>query len=66
MCYDLSTSGNSGTGFVVPTIRVGHLRFRILWSDALPRDIVMLMLCEFPSTLYLNKDGGSTKSFTPR
>jgi hypothetical protein len=26
--YDLSTSGRAGTNFVVPAIRVGHLRVR--------------------------------------
>ncbi len=26
--YDLSTSGKCGTNFVIPAIRVGHLRMR--------------------------------------
>jgi hypothetical protein len=70
--YDLSTSGKSGTGFVVPSIRVGHLRLRLLLSDALPMDVTMLLFCEFPSTLYISKDSGVptksrvTKSFNPR
>lgn len=28
MCYDLSTSSKCGTNYLVPSIRVGHLRFR--------------------------------------
>jgi hypothetical protein len=70
--FDLSTSGKSGTGFVVPSIRVGHLKFRVLLSDALPMDVAMLLFCEFPSTLFLSKEHGIaskskvTKSFTPR
>jgi hypothetical protein len=70
--YDLSTSGKSGTGFVVPSIRVGHLRMRLLLSDAIPMDLTMVLFCEFPTTLFLSKDAGIptksrvTKSFTPR
>jgi hypothetical protein len=37
-------------------------RIRILWSEPLPVDLTMLMYCEFPSTLYLNKDTASTSS----
>jgi hypothetical protein len=72
MTYDLSTSGKSGTNYVIPATRSGHLRIRVLWSEALPIDMTMVMYCEFPSTLYLNKQSASTSSlkvtssYTPR
>jgi hypothetical protein len=71
MTYDLSTSGKCATNFVVPSIRVGHVHFRLEWSDALPEDIEMLALCEYPSTLFLNKQGSKPsykvgQSYTPR
>ena len=55
--YDLSTSGKSGTNYVIPSIRIGHLRVRVLFSEALPIDLTMLMYCEFPATLYVGKTG---------
>ena len=55
--YDLSTSGKCGTNYVIPSIRIGHLRVRVLFSEALPIDLTMLMYCEFPATLYVGKTG---------
>lgn len=55
--YDLSTSGKCGTNYVIPSIRVGNLRVRVLFSEALPIDLTMLMYCEFPATLFIGKTG---------
>ena len=61
--YDLSTSGKCGTNYVIPAIRIGHLRVRVLFSEALPIDLTMLMYCEFPATLYLGKTGKVVGSY---
>ena len=55
--YDLSTSGKCGTNYVIPAIRIGHLRVRVVFSEALPIDLTMLLYCEFPATLYVGKTG---------
>ena len=61
--YDLSTSGRSGTNYVIPSIRVGHLRVKVTFSQGLPIDLTMLVYCEFPATLYLGKTGKVGTSF---
>jgi hypothetical protein len=72
MTYDLSTSGKCGTNYVIPEVRSGHVRIRILWSEPLPIDLTMVMYCKFPSTLYLNKENATssnlkvTSSYTAR
>jgi len=53
----LSTSGKSGTNYVIPSIRIGHLRVRTVFNRALPIDLTMLVFCEFPATLYVGKTG---------
>ena len=60
---DLSTSGKCGISNLIPAIRVGHLRLKVLFSQALPLDINALLLCEYPATVYLNKQGRVTGSF---
>ena len=55
--YDLSTSGKCGTNYVIPSIRVGHLRSKIQFNEALPFDMTLLVYCEFPSTLFIGKTG---------
>lgn len=64
--YDLSTSGKCGSNFVVPSIRIGHLRVKVQFNAALPIDLTMLAYCEFPNTLYIGKSGNVTTSFMPR
>lgn len=61
--YDLSTSGRSGTNYVIPSIRVGHLRTKVTFNRGLPIDLTMLVYCEFPATLYLGKTGKVGSSF---
>ena len=61
--YDLSTSGKSGSNYVVPSIRVGNLRVSVQFSEGLPIDLTMLMYTEFPSVLYLTKSGKLSHSF---
>jgi hypothetical protein len=61
--YDLSTSGKCGSNYVVPSIRVGNLRIRVFFNEALDLDVDMLVYCEFPSTLYIGKTGKVTTSF---
>jgi hypothetical protein len=71
LAYDLSTSAKCSSSYVVPTIRVGHLRFYVQFNAAMPVDLTMLVFCEYPSTLYLNKDSSKPtfktgQSYTPR
>jgi hypothetical protein len=61
--YDLSTSGKCGSNYVIPSIRVGNLRIRVLFNEALNIDVTMLVYCEFPSTLYIGKTGKVTGSY---
>jgi hypothetical protein len=61
--YDLSTSGRSGTNYVIPSIRVGHLRVKVTFNVGLPIDLTLLVYCEFPATLYLGKTGKVAASF---
>jgi hypothetical protein len=63
--YDLSTSGKCATNFVIPAIRVGHLRMRVQFSDTMPIDLTMILHCESPSTLYIGKGGKTTASYAP-
>ena len=60
---DLSTSGRSGSSNLIPAIRVGHLRLRVLFSEALPLDLACILHCEFPATMYVNKTGHVTGSY---
>ena len=60
---DLSTSGRSGSSNLIPAIRVGHLRLRVLFSEALPLDLACILHCEFPGTMYVNKTGHVTGSY---
>lgn len=64
ICHDISTSGQSGSNYVLPTIRVGHLRVRCLFSKPLPIDLTMLILAEFPSTLFISRTGKISSSYT--
>lgn len=57
LVYDLSTSGKCNSNFVIPSIRIGHLRIRVQFSIPLPLDLQMLVFCEFPSTIFIHKDG---------
>lgn len=59
-CYDLSTSSKCGTNYVVPTIRSGHLRIKVQFSEPMPIDLTMIMFCEFTGTLEITKDGATT------
>ena len=61
--YDLSTSGRSGASNLIPAIRVGHLRLRVLFSEALPLDLACILHCEYPATMYLSKSGNVTGSY---
>ena len=63
MLYDLSTSGKSGSNYVIPSIRVGNLRVSVQFSEGLPIDLTMLMYCEFPSVMYLSKTGKLNTSY---
>ena len=61
--FDLSTSGKSGARNLLPAIRVGHLRARVIFNEPLPLDLTMLMFCEFPSTMFLSKTGRIGSSY---
>ena len=60
---ELSTSGRSGSSNLIPAIRVGHLRLRVLFSEALPLDLACILHCESPATMYVNKTGHVTGSY---
>lgn len=62
-CFDLSTSGHCGTNYVIPSMRVGHLRLHVQFSEPLPVDMTMLLFCEFPSTLFIHKSGKVTTRY---
>lgn len=51
--YDLSTSGNSASNYLIPSVRVGNLRVSVTFNRALDIDLTMLVYLEFPSTLFL-------------
>ena len=61
--YDLSTSGKCGSNYVVPSIRVGNLRIRVFFNEAVNLDLTMLVYCEFPATLYIGKTGKLSGSY---
>jgi len=63
LVYDLSTSSKCGMSAMIPSIRVGHLRLKVLFSAALKLDLTCLLHCEFPATAYLNKSGQVTGSY---
>lgn len=63
-CYDLTTSGRCGTNYVVPSIRVGHLRIHVQFNEPLPVDLTMLVFCEYPTTLFIHKSGKVTTRYT--
>ena len=39
------------------------MRLRVLFSEAIPYDMTALLLCEFPSSIYIDKVGDVTGSF---
>jgi len=61
--FDLSTSNRCNSSGLIPSIRVGHLRLKVQFSEALPFDLTCLMHAEFPSTVFLNKQGKVTGTF---
>jgi hypothetical protein len=61
--YDLSTSAKSGGANLIPSIRVGHLRTRVLFNEPLPLDLTMLILAEFPAVLFISKSGKIGSSY---
>jgi len=64
-CYDLSTSSRCSSAGLVPSIRNGHLRLDVEFSESLSMDISCIMYAEFPATVFLNKKGRSvTGTFT--
>lgn len=44
-------------------VRVGHLRLNVTFSDSLPFDLTCLMHAEFPSAMFLNKQGSLTGTY---
>jgi len=61
--FDLSTSSNCNSAGLTPAIRLGHLRVKITFSEPLPVDLTCLLHAEYPSALFLTKDGGITGTF---
>jgi len=61
--FDLTTSGKAGTNFVIPTVRLGHLRLNVQLNAPLNVDMTALLYCEFTSTLFIHKNGHVTSSY---
>jgi len=61
--FDLSTSSRSTSSGLIPSVRVGHLRLKVLFSDGIPFDLTCLMHAEFPSAIFLNKGGKVSGTF---
>ncbi len=53
--YDLTTSGNSGMNFLVPSVRLGNLRLSLEFSSTTAEEMTMLIYSEFPSMLTIDR-----------
>ncbi len=53
--YDLSTSGNSGMNFLVPSVRLGNLRLNLEFSCPTGEEMTLLIYAEFPSLVTIDK-----------
>lgn len=38
---------------------------RVQFSEALPKDLTMILHCEYPATLYIAKGGKTSASYIP-
>ena len=65
--YDLSSSQDGGcVAFVNPSVRVGHLRARLQFSDTIEKDLTLIVIGEFNAVLELNHNGTVSTSYTSK
>ena len=65
--YDLTSSQDGGcVAFVNPSVRVGHLRARLQFSDTIEKDLTLIVIGEFNSVLELNHNGTVSTSYTSK
>ena len=62
--YDLSTCSKSNVGFLVPSIRLGDLKFRVEFQNPLKHKVTMVVYQEHPALLTINKDRKVTMSYS--
>jgi hypothetical protein len=67
LAYDLTSSQDGGSvSFVNPSVRVGHLRARLKFSEPISTDLTLIVIGEFNSVLELNHNGIITTSYTSK
>ena len=62
--YDLSTCSKSNVGFLVPSIRLGDLKFVVEFHKALTHKVTLIIYQEHPSLLTINDQRKVTLSYT--
>ena len=53
--FDLTTSGNSGMNFLVPSVRLGNLRLNLEFSGTIEEEMTIIVYAEFPSLLTIDQ-----------
>lgn len=61
--FDLSTSMAAGSGQLLPSVRLGHVRLNIHFNAAVTIGLECLLYSEFLSTLYIHKTGKVTSTY---
>lgn len=62
--YDLSTCSKSNVGFLVPSIRLGDLKFLVEFNKPLKHKVTMLIYQEHPALISINSNRKVTMSYT--
>ena len=62
--YDLSTCSKSNVGFLVPSIRLGDLKFVVEFAKPLKHKVTMIIYQEHPALLTINENRKVTMSYS--
>ena len=62
--YDLSTCSKSNVGFLVPSIRLGDLKFVLEFHKPLKHKVTMIIYQEHPALLTINENRKVTMSYS--
>lgn len=62
--YDLSTCSKSNVGFLVPSIRLGDLKFLVEFNKPLKHKVTMVIYQEHPALITINSNRKVTMSYT--
>lgn len=62
--YDLTTNNKSNSSFIVPSIRLGDLKFVVEFDKPLKHKVTMVIYQEHPALLTINHNRKVTASFT--